>query len=80
MTKTPTIAVTRHRKIDEGHSRYCICEWLKTVILDETEEDAARTNAYAALIEVVRNESGSDSYIGKKNLNHVDWEWVSKLN
>jgi hypothetical protein len=36
-------------------------------------------NAYGALIEVATKQSGSDSYIGEKNLNDVDWEWVSKL-
>ena len=53
---------------------------LKTAVLDEKEEDAVRTNAYAALIEVVTSASGSDFCIGKKNLNDIDWQWVSTLN
>jgi hypothetical protein len=52
---------------------------LKTPVLDEKEEDAVRTDSYAALLEVVTNESGSDFYIGKKNLTDIEWQWVSTL-
>jgi hypothetical protein len=53
---------------------------LKMTVLDDKEEDAVRNNAYAALIEVVKNESGSDFYTGKKTLADIDWQWVSTLN
>lgn len=52
---------------------------LKSALLNEQEDAAVRTNAYAALIEVATKQFDSDFYIGKKNLNHVDWEWVSKF-
>ena len=53
---------------------------LKTTVLNEKEDTAVRMNAYGALLEVATKQSGSDFYIGKKNLRDIDWEWVSKLN
>jgi hypothetical protein len=52
---------------------------LKTTVLNEKEDAAVRMNAYGALIEVATKQSGSDFYIGKKNLRDIDWKWVSKL-
>jgi hypothetical protein len=63
---------TIHRPDNRGYAAVCIAKLmrgtadtasvnaLKTAVLDEKEEAAVRTDAYAALLEVVTNESGSD--------------------
>jgi len=52
---------------------------LKAKIQDGSEDSLVREHAYGALIEVVTNRSGSDFFVGKKNLDNVDWDWVTKL-